>query len=193
MGWGWGCHLLTRRPGYGRGGTLESVQVKDKTELQTLTEHRPALTVMHSCHRELFCPRSICTAPQGKGHCMRCSKCPGGTNVTEFSCSVFYWEGRHLNPGRDAFPWGRQGRGGEEKTPPKACLPCSVYSASRPDKEAKGRGPGSALSLVLDSNSWRHRTLSRSNCWKHHRTQDTATSGSPGNHLQGPEALLGRL
>lgn len=50
--------------------------------------------------------RSTCTAPHG------CSKCLGGMSVRACGCSVFYWEQRHLNTGRDALPRGRQGRGG---------------------------------------------------------------------------------
>lgn len=40
------------------------------------------------------------------------------------------------------------GQAGEGRTPPRRvfALLCSVYSASRPNKEAKGRGAGSALS-----------------------------------------------
>lgn len=131
-------------------------------------------------------PRSTCTAPQGKGHHMRCSKCPGGTNVREFRRSVFYWEERLGNPGRD----GRQGRGGG-RTPPSVCLPCSVYSASRPDKEAKSPGSGSALVWYWAATAG-DRTPSRNNCCKEQGTQDTPTSSSSsGNYLQRLEALLG--
>lgn len=63
-----------------------------------------------------------------------------------------------------------------------------MYSAGRPDKEAEGRGPGSAHSLVPGSNSWRHRILSRNHCCKRHGTQDTATSssGTMGNQMSVP-------
>lgn len=66
----------------------------------------------------------------------------------------------------------RAGRGGEDSSQPVFTL--CVYSASR-----KQRAGGQALRIVLGSNSWRHKILSRNNCWKQRGTHDILTRYLP--------------